>query len=436
MTTMLERPVAARPRPAARRTPRWWRSACQAVVGVSAALVVMLWVQGGGVTALATPAGALISTGRLTGLVSSLLLLGQVLLMARIPVVERSFGQDELARKHRLVGFSSFTLMVAHIVLITFGYAAQGSGRGVVGELVHLVLDYPGMLLATAGTLALVMVVVTSIRKARARLKYESWHLLHLYAYAGVGLALPHQLWTGADFISHPLAAAFWWTAWALTAAAVVVFRIGLPVWRSLRHRIRVDRVVAEAPGVVSVHLRGRRLDRLPVRAGQFFVFRFLDGAGWTRGNPYSLSAAPDGWSLRITAKALGDGSGRLAGLRRGTRVLVEGPYGRLTQDVRTRPQLAVLTAGIGITPGLALLHEQTERGAVLVHRTSSADDPLFAAELDHLEARAPHPGPARARRLHLRLGDLGRGRGAGRSRCGPPGRAAPPRTLQLVRTS
>ena len=57
------------------------------------------------------------------------------------------------------------------------------------------------MLLATAGTALLVMVVVTSVRAARRRLRYESWHLLHLYAYLGVGLALPHQLWTGTDFV-------------------------------------------------------------------------------------------------------------------------------------------------------------------------------------------------------------------------------------------
>ena len=38
--------------------------------------------------------------------------------------------------------------------------------------------------------------------QARRKLRYESWHLLHLYAYLGVGLALPHQLWTGQEFLS------------------------------------------------------------------------------------------------------------------------------------------------------------------------------------------------------------------------------------------
>jgi hypothetical protein len=36
------------------------------------------------------------------------------------------------------------------------------------------------MLLANPGTAALIMVVVTSVRAARRRLRYESWHLMHL----------------------------------------------------------------------------------------------------------------------------------------------------------------------------------------------------------------------------------------------------------------
>ena len=397
-TTVTGRDPRAASRPAVRRTPAWWRGASAAGTWASLVFVVVLWVQGRGLQDLAGGAGAAsTSVGRLTGLLSADLLLVQVLLMARLPWVERSYGQDELVRRHRLVGFASFDLLVVHIALVTVGYAAQDARRGIVAEAVHLVLDYPGMLLATAGTAALVMVVVTSVRRARRRLRYESWHLLHLYAYLGVGLALPHQLWTGSDFAGRTLASAFWWTAWGVTATAVVLCRLGLPAWRSWRHHLVVDRVVPEVPGVVSVHLSGRHLDRLPVRAGQFFVFRFLDGDGWTRGNPYSLSACPDGRTLRITARDLGDGSSRLARLRVGARVLVEGPYGRLTADVRTRPRMAVLTAGIGITPGLAMLAEAHPGEAVLVHRTRTSKDGLFATELADLADRGvrvvPVPG-------------------------------------------
>ena len=240
---------------------------------------------------------------------------------------------------------------------------------------------------------------LTSIRAVRRKLRYESWHLLHLYAYLGVGLALPHQLWTGQEFLSSPGRTLYWWSLWAAAAGAVLVWRLGLPLWRNLRHRLRVTSVVGESPDVVSVYLGGRAMDRLPVRAGQFVNLRFLDGPGSTRSNPFSLSAAPDGRSLRVTAKALGEGSARLAHLRPGTPVLLEGPYGRLSSRARTRRGVLLMGAGVGITP-LRALAEGLEHGPgelTLLYRFTA--EPLFASELEVLRAEqglqvVPLPGP------------------------------------------
>jgi predicted ferric reductase len=369
--------------------PLWWRDACGVFVWCSMLVVVALWVAGGGVHDLAQTGTGLTSIGRLTGLVASDLLLIQVLLMARIPLVERTYGQDELARRHRWVGFWSFNLMLVHVVAITLGYAAT-SPKGLWATIVDFVVNYPGMLLAVAGTVALVGVTITSIRLARARLRYESWHLLHLYAYLGVGFALPHQLWTGKEFLTSTLATVFWWTLWAAAAASVLIWRVGQPLWRSLRHRLVVEQVRAENDRVTTVVMRGRMLDRLPVRAGQFLQWRFLDGPGFMRAHPYSLSAAPDGRTLRITAAHLGDGSARLARLRPGTRVLFEGPYGRLHEGVRTRRKVLLMASGIGITPMRALLEELDQRPGdiTVIYRTSSDQDRILVDELTGLAGR------------------------------------------------
>ncbi|QKV80483.1 ferric reductase-like transmembrane domain-containing protein [Amycolatopsis sp. Hca4] len=388
----------------ARPTVRvWWRDAAGLTAWASVLFVVALWVSGRGVQDLGSD--FFTSAGRLTGLLSADLLLLQLLLMARIPWVERSYGQDELARRHRIAGFASIALLAAHLVLITLGYAATDRS-GVLGEAWTLVTTYPGMLLAAAGTAALGMVAVTSVRAARRRLRYESWHLLHLYAYLGAGLALPHQLWTGADFTASPVATAFWWTAYATAAGAVLVFRVARPLWLNARHRLVVEQVVPEGRGVVSVYLRGRALDRLPVAAGQFFVWRFADGPGWTRGKPFSLSAAPDGYGLRISAKDLGPGSRRLATLAPGTRAFFEGPYGRLTATVRKGRKIALFASGIGITPLRALLEELPYRPgeAVLFQRAGRQADLLFRRELEDLAA-------SRGIRIHYLLGRRSRDR-------------------------
>jgi len=369
-------------------TPSWWRDAVSLATWASLLIVAALWLRGGGATDLDSPTQTYLSLGRITGLVSADLLLIQVLLMARVPMIERAYGQDELARRHRLVGCTSFFLMVAHIVLITLGYAGQDARNAIV-EAWRLTVDYPGMLLAVAGTACLVLVTATSIKRARAKLRYESWHLLHLYAYLGVGLALPHQLWTGQDFLDSHLATVYWWTLWAAAAGAVIVWRIGIPLHRTLRHDLWVTAVVPEGPGVVSVHMTGRQLDRLPIAAGQFFTWRFLTRPGASKGHPYSLSAAPTSNTLRITVKDLGDDSRSLARLRPGTRVAIEGPYGRLHAGVRTRRKVTLLAGGIGITPLRALLEElaQGPGDVTLIYRARNEAEVIFRRELETLTA-------------------------------------------------
>jgi predicted ferric reductase len=378
----------ALPRPALRD---WWSDGVGLAVWASLLVVVALWEHNRGLPGLAGgESAALITLGRLAGLVGADLLLLQVITMARVPWMERALGQDRLARWHRVLGFTSVNLVALHIVLITLGYALADA-TGPLGELWSLVWTAPGMLLAAAGTGLLVLVTVTSVRAARRRTRYESWHLLHLYAYLGVGLALPHQLWTGADFIGSTAATVYWWSLWALALITVVTFRLVRPLRTSLRHRLTVASVQRQGPGVVTVRVTGRRLDELAVAAGQFFVWRFMTGPGWTRGHPFSLSGAPTTDGLQITVAVTGDDGARLAAMRPGTRAFVEGPYGRLTPAVRTRPGLALIGSGLGVAPLVAVLQDAARFGtlngpATLVRRIRTAgpqplDDALAGLE-------------------------------------------------------
>jgi len=232
--------------------------------------------------------------------------------------------------------------------------------------------------------------VVTSVKKARAKLRYESWHLLHLYAYLGVGLSIPHEVWTGADFTSSRIAQLYWWGLYAAAAGAVVYWRLVLPLLRSRSADLTVARVVHEGPGVVSVVVRGKGVGRLGAQAGQFFNWRFMDGPGWTRGHPYSLSAVPTDNELRITVKALGDDSSQLIDVSPGSKVLVEGPYGRLHAGVRTRRKVTLMASGIGITPLRALLEDlpQAPGDVTLIYRATTLSDLVLRDEIDAVAAR------------------------------------------------
>ncbi|MCL1871531.1 MAG: ferredoxin reductase family protein [Promicromonosporaceae bacterium] len=390
MTSTVAARAAGTTRPARPRAAEWWHAAAVTVIWATSIAVAALWLHGGGVQALLRGGGeALTTAGRATGLAAANLLLYQVLLMARVPVFERGLGRDALLRLHRLTGFWSFWLMIAHVVLVVLGYAATAH-VGILAQTWDFVVGYPGMLLATAGTLLLVAVVALSIRAARRRLRYESWHLLHLYAYLGVGLALPHQLWTGADFLDSPTATAYWWTLWAVAAACLVVFRFGVPLARSRRHDLRVAAVVPDGARGIAVRLRGRDLERLGARAGQFLVLRFLDGPGWSRAHPFSIAQAPRGDQYAFAVRVAGDGTERMARLKPGTRVLFEGPYGTMTGERRRSRHLLMLGAGAGVAPLVALLQdERWARGAAtLVTRDHHPDDALLLGPISNLVER------------------------------------------------
>src|SRR6478735_10537720 len=153
-------------RPASRSRRTLWNIAATTVIWGTSLFVVALWVAGAGIQSLlGFDAETLNTLGRLTGLVSANLLLYQVLLMARVPLFERGFGRDGITRMHRLVGFWSFWLLIAHIALITAGYSIT-AGLNPLVQLWEFIVDYPGMLLATASTVLLILVVVTAMQRA------------------------------------------------------------------------------------------------------------------------------------------------------------------------------------------------------------------------------------------------------------------------------
>jgi predicted ferric reductase len=296
------------PAAAASRRRRWLAAgwAFWLVVAVNAAIVTALWVNDGGISAVHDPGTLLTSAGRITGLLGAYLLLVQVLLLARLPWIERMAGFDRLTVWHRLNGKLCLYLVLAHVVFITAGYTLTDK-ISLKAEVQVLLENYPGMVTATIGTVMIVLVAVSSFVIVRKRLRYEAWYLVHLLAYAGIVFAWFHELPTGNDFITNATASAYWTGLYLATLALLVSFRVGQPALRAWWHRLHVVGVNAETPNVVSVHISGRRLDRLGARAGQFFLWRFLSSSRWWESHPFSLSQAPDGRSLRITVKHSGD---------------------------------------------------------------------------------------------------------------------------------
>jgi predicted ferric reductase len=390
-------PESAPRLPAPAPRPRFV-DACAAVAGIGFGAVVATVITSESHGSLAAPGGLLTAAGRLAAFTGTYLILIMVVLVARLPWLERSVGQDQLIRWHRRVSPWAISLITAHVLLIVLGYT-QAARSTPFREIWLLLRSYPDILAAAVGFSLLALAGITSYRAVKRRLRYETWWAVHLYLYIGLALAFTHQIVTGVTFVGHPLARGLWIAIWVSTAGSVLLFRIGQPAWRSLRHRLRVVEVRDEAPGVVSVVCRGRDLDKLPISGGQFFLWRFLTRELWWQAHPYSLSALPQPPYLRFTVKGLGDSSRALAQLRPGTRVAFEGPYGAFTDHARLSDGVLLIAAGVGVTPLRALLEDLPGHAhVVVIIRASTVADVVHRAEI---AALVEHRGG----RLHEMIG-------------------------------
>ncbi|MGR3933117.1 ferredoxin reductase family protein [Streptomyces sp. BRA346] len=326
--------------------------------------------------------------GRLSGLLAGYVLALVVLQMARVPALERRVGSDRVARWHAMSGRYALCLILAHVGLIIAGYATQG-GVSFVEQTETMVLTFPDMLEATIGTVTLVVIGLISAGMVRRRLPYEVWYYLHLLTYAAVFLTFWHQLSNGAEFVGDMTAQTAWYVLYGAVSALAIWYRLLVPLRLNLRHRMKVEAVVQEAPGIVSVLIKGRKLHRIGAEAGQFFRWRFLAPQLRWGSHPYSLSAPPRPNLLRITVKAVGGHSTRLAELKPGTRVWAEGPYGAMTASRRSQGKVLMIAGGAGITPIRALFETLPGKGGdlTLLYRARTVEDLALWGELKQIAA-------------------------------------------------
>ena len=325
------------------------------------------------------------SLSRLLALVGTYFAIIGILLVSRIPWVERGVGHDRLVTWHRNLGPWSLYAIGGHVLLVIISFAGQDS-IPLYKELWQMLLTFDWMWFALAGFVLMILAGVTSYKKARAKMSYETWWIIHIYTYFAIAASFMHQVLHGQMFVGHPLNRAYWTGLYIFMGFSVVYWRFGVPLIRSLKINLKVERVVIEGPGIVSVIMKGRNLTRLGAQGGQFFGWRFLTRGHFLMSHPYSLSAAPTEHLMRITVKDLGDHSRTLAYLKPGTRVFVEGPYGAFTAGRSTQPHVVLVGGGVGITPVRALIDEF--QGGVqmdLLYRASREEDLVLRDELDYL---------------------------------------------------
>ncbi|MFD0433407.1 MOSC domain-containing protein [Streptomyces chartreusis] len=171
----------------------------------------------------------------------------------------------------------------------------------------------------------------------------------------------------------------------------------GEPAWEGFRG-LRVASVVQETATVSSIQLAAPDGSHLPpARGGQHLTLRVPEAADPAPVRSYSLSSAGVDGRYRISVKhePRGVASTYLTTkLRPGATVDVAAPRGDFVLKPGTDPVLLV-SAGIGLTPVLAMLHELSEsrskREIWWIHSARSSQEHPLAAEAHALIGSLPH---------------------------------------------
>ena len=357
----------------------------EAIAWSTVVAVVAMVLIDGGFSSVKDFATGLNAFTRVSALVATDLLLIHMLLVARVPWIDKFYGHDRATLAHKKLGKPVLYIVIAHFIASVWQYAIQ-DGKNVIAEYVSL-LSIQDLVFASVSLALMIVVVVTSIKIARKKMSYEAWYLVHFTSYVAVLAAVPHMFSMGSDIHGKAIPTIFWVTLYLFVALNLAWFRFLAPIVRSMRAGLRVQSVVRESSDSVSIYIGGKNVGSLGGQAGQFYLVRIMNAKQWWRPHPFSISAAPNDSHVRFTVGNRGDDTKLMQSLKPGTRVILEGPYGVFTEERRTREKVVLVASGIGVPPVRALAESMASRPGDLkiIYRVRDEADAALLNELRHI---------------------------------------------------
>ncbi|MEJ7729683.1 MAG: ferric reductase-like transmembrane domain-containing protein [Polyangiaceae bacterium] len=311
----------------------------------------------------------------------------QFALIARFEGVAAPFGMDAVLQYHRQIAYVATAFVITHPVLLFVDDPRKL-------RLLDFTTAPNRARFAVSATVALLLLMATSIWRRQMRLRYELWQLLHgLLAVAIVALALAHAAGVGY-YVARPWQRALWMAMSAALVGLLGWVRVLKPLWR-YRHPWRVESIHAEHGNAWTMVMRPEGHPGFRFQPGQF-AWVMVGGAPVARTpHPVARAArAEDGERVAMTIKARGDFTGTIAKVQPGTRVYLDGPHGVFSPDRFEGPGFVLIAGGVGITPIISMVRtmadRQDPRPCLLLYANRDWDGVTFRDELDELARRTP----------------------------------------------
>lgn len=301
------------------------------------------------------PFNILLSLGRLAGILGFLLFALNLILSAKIKLVENIFfGLNQVFRIHHSLGGIAFSLLLFHPILLASRYLFTSIESA--ADFLWPSFENPPKLL---GSIALLLMVGLLGITFYAHLKYHLWKFTHKFMGLVFMIAFLH-FWLIPSDVSENRPLRFYLIFWGVLAIAAYCYRVIFNSWLVKKYHYQVEAIRALNQNIWEISLLpiGKSLN---FTAGQFAFLRFNQTKFSAEEHPFSLISRSDDKVIKIAIKALGDYTSSLSKLKKGTECLVEGPYGKFCSSCYLDSDQIWIAGGIGITPFISMVRSLPE---------------------------------------------------------------------------
>ncbi|QYO67969.1 ferric reductase-like transmembrane domain-containing protein [Leptolyngbya sp. 7M] len=308
----------------------------------------------------------------------------QFVITARINRIEASYGIDILLQFHRFTSLVAFFMVLVHPVML---FVVQPETR----QLLNFIEAPWRARMAILGTLAFIILVVTTIWRKALRIPYEPWRTSHtILSVLAVGLGVGHAIGVG-NYLGL-----FWkgilWGAMALIALWLIIYVRLIKPWMMTKKPYLVEAVIPQQGDVWTLALRPWGHEGFCFQPGQF-AWLTLDITPFSmREHPFSMSSSGEHPErIEFGIKALGDFTSTIKEVPPGTKAYLDGPYGVFTTDrYQDAAGFVLIAGGIGITPMMSMLvtaaERKDDRPFLLIYASKTWDDITYREELEDLK--------------------------------------------------